>query len=141
MRAIMGASSSSRGPRARGRALYLTLYCGDDLHVAALIEREQDVATLHGLLRRVADGGAGGAILIEGEAGCGKTSLLAGARAAGTAGGLRVLAALADEEESEMPLAAARVLLARPAAELLGRGDAWLGAGLARRGALALTGA
>ena len=108
--------------------------------MAVLIEREQDVGTLCGLLTRIGEGGDGGAIVIEGDAGCGKTSLLAGAREAGGAAGLRVLAALADEEESHVPLAAVRVLLARAAAELLGRNDGWLDAGLARRGALAVTG-
>ena len=108
--------------------------------MAALLEREQDSETLHGLLRRVGEGGDGGAILVEGEAGSGKTSLLSGARAAGAEAGLRVLTALADEEEARVPLATMRVLLARAATEQLGRDDAWLNTGLARRGALALTG-
>ena len=66
-------------------------------------------------------------MLVEGEAGIGKTRLLGLARVRAAAAGARVLYATADEIEASVPLAAARELLARAA-----RGVAPDGPGMAR---------
>src|SRR5437868_1189818 len=66
--------------------------------VPELVEREAEAAALAGLVRAAA-AGDGGAVLIEGEAGIGKTSLLTVVRAHAAAAGLRVLSATADEIE------------------------------------------
>src|SRR4051812_37502681 len=100
MRAIMGAIL----PRRRRSAMIAPMH--------GLVEREWELAALDGLIARARDG-VGGAIFVEGEPGAGKTSLLGDVGAAG----MRVLRAVADGEESEVPLAAARVLLARAAVQ------------------------
>ena len=70
-----------------------------------------ELAALGGVLEAAA-AGSGGALLIEGEAGIGKTRLLAAAHARAADLGLRVLSATADEVEAEVPLAVARLLFA-----------------------------
>ena len=75
-----------------------------------LIERETELAVLDEVVRSAASG-QGAAVLIEGEAGIGKTRLLGLARARAEAAGLRVLYATADEIEARVPFAGARVLL------------------------------
>ena len=74
-------------------------------------------------------------MLIEGEAGIGKTRLMGLARDRAEKAGLRVLYATADEIESGVPFAAARVLLGRAARDVAPDGPARLGV-LALAGAL-----
>jgi DNA-binding CsgD family transcriptional regulator len=102
--------------------------------VDALIEREAELAVLDEVVRAAASG-QGGAVLIEGEAGIGKTRLMGLARARAHAAGLRVLYATADEIETGVPFAAARVLLGRAARDVTLDGPARLGL-LALDGAL-----
>src|SRR3954468_12859169 len=64
--------------------------------VDVLIERESELAALDEIVRAAASG-RGGAALIEGEAGIGKTRLMGLTRARAEAEGLRVLYATADE--------------------------------------------
>ena len=99
-----------------------------------LIERESELAVL-GEVVAAAARGRGGAVLIEGEAGIGKTRLLELARARAAAAGARVLYATADEIEASVPLAGARVLLGRAARGVAPDGPARLGV-LALDGAL-----
>lgn len=98
-----------------------------------LIERDLELRVLGDVVDAAASG-HGGAVLIEGEAGIGKTHLLRMARARAQAAGGRVLFATADEFEVNVPLASARELLA-PAGRGLARD------GPARLGLLALDGA
>ena len=100
----------------------------------ALIERESELAVLDEVVRAAASG-QGGAVLIEGEAGIGKTRLMGLARDRAEKAGLRVLYATADEIESGVPFAAARVLLGRAARDVAPDGPARLGV-LALAGAL-----
>src|SRR3954462_4850088 len=66
---------------------------------SGLLERERELAAIDRLCRAARDG-AGQALLLEGPAGIGKSSLLAAARTEGEAAGLRVLTARASELES-----------------------------------------
>jgi DNA-binding CsgD family transcriptional regulator len=103
--------------------------------VELLIEREREAEELGGVIE-AAVAGNGGALLVEGEAGIGKTRLLATARGAAAGAGARVLHASSDETEAGVPLAAARALFARASRGVDMEGPARLGA-LALRGALA----
>jgi DNA-binding CsgD family transcriptional regulator len=103
--------------------------------VGVLIERESELAAL-GEIVDAAAGGHGGAALIEGEAGIGKSRLLGLTRTRAAAAGACVLHATADASERSVPLAAARVLLGRPARGVSRDGPARLGV-LALDGALA----
>ena len=77
---------------------------------AELLERERDLARINRVLAR-AGAGCGGAVLIWGPAGIGKSSLLAQARAMAAAGGARVLRARGTELEREYGLGVVRQLL------------------------------
>ena len=105
--------------------------CG---RVDVLIERESELAVLDEVVRAAASG-QGAAALIEGEAGIGKTRLVGLARARAEEVGLRVLYATADEIETGVPFAGARVLLGRAARTVAPDGPARLGV-LALEGAL-----
>jgi DNA-binding CsgD family transcriptional regulator len=102
--------------------------------VDVLIERESELAVLDEVVRAAASG-QGAAALIEGEAGIGKTRLMGLARAAAEKQGLRVLYATADEIETGVPFAGARLLLGRAAHDVPPDGPARLGV-LALDGAL-----
>ena len=75
---------------------------------APLIERERELESVERLLAD-ARAGSGGAVVFEGPAGIGKSSLLAAARAA--AADLRVLSARGGELERELPFGVVRQLL------------------------------
>jgi predicted ATPase len=75
---------------------------------APLVEREQELAALEGLLAR-ARAGDGGAVLVEGPPGIGTSSLLAAMRSAAT--DFRVLAARGSELERNFPFGIVRQLL------------------------------
>ncbi len=77
---------------------------------AALVERERELATIAGALDSAALG-SGGVVLIEGEAGIGKTRLLAEARAAAESRGMRHLRARAAELERQFAYGVIRQLL------------------------------
>ena len=94
--------------------------------VNVLIERQSELAVLDEVIEAAACG-RGGAVLIDGEAGIGKTRLLGLARARASAADGRVLYATADEIEAGVPLAAARALLARAARSVTPDGPARLG--------------
>ena len=75
-------------------------------------EREREAQAIGGVID-AAVAGNGGALLIEGEAGIGKTRLLATARGRAEGSGARVLHASSDETEAGVPLSAARALFGR----------------------------
>jgi DNA-binding CsgD family transcriptional regulator len=102
--------------------------------VDVLIERDLELRVLGDVVEAAASG-HGGAVLIEGEAGIGKTRLLRLARARAEAAGGRVLYATADEFEANVPLAGARELFALAARGMARDGPARLGL-LALDGAL-----
>jgi DNA-binding CsgD family transcriptional regulator len=91
----------------------------------APLERDAERAAIGSLLDR-ALAGEGGALLVEGPAGIGKTTLLAGARAEAGRRGVRVLRARGGVLERELEYAVVRQLVER----------AVLGAGEERRAAL-----
>jgi DNA-binding CsgD family transcriptional regulator len=78
-------------------------------HLAPLVERERELETVERLLAG-AGTGSGGAVVFEGPAGIGKSSLLAAARTA-AADELRVLSARGGELERELPFGIVRQLL------------------------------
>jgi DNA-binding CsgD family transcriptional regulator len=86
----------------------------------ALLEREAEIGTIRRLVA-AARGGAGRLLLVEGDAGIGKTGLLGEARRAGETAGLEVLAARAGELEQQFAFGVVRQLveplLARAAAD------------------------
>ena len=67
---------------------------------AAIVGRETELASVRGFLASVSDGAA--ALVLEGEAGAGKTTLWRAAVAESDASGLRVLKASPAESESSM---------------------------------------
>jgi predicted ATPase len=77
--------------------------------LAPLVEREAELGTVERLLA-AAGAGSGGAVVFEGPAGIGKSSLLAAARAAAAAG-VRILSARGGELERELPFGIVRQLL------------------------------
>lgn len=103
--------------------------------MGVLIERETELTVL-GEVVDAAVAGRGGAALIEGEPGIGKTQLLGLVRDRALRSEARVLYATADEIETGVPLAAARVLLGQAARGVPPDGPARLGL-LALDGALA----
>lgn len=87
--------------------------------VPDVVGREAELVAIEAALGRPA-----GALVLEGEAGIGKTTLWRAACAAAAAGGRRVLAASAVEAEASTGFAHLADLLAQPLAELGGRLDA-----------------
>jgi DNA-binding CsgD family transcriptional regulator/tetratricopeptide (TPR) repeat protein len=106
----------------------------------ALLERAHEVERIRAVLRAVGRG-AGGALVIEGAAGMGKSRLLEEARAQASDLGLRVLKARATELERGFPFGVVRQLFERPLLEAdADERDRWL-AGAAELAADVLTGA
>jgi predicted ATPase len=77
--------------------------------LAPLVERELELETVEQLLAG-ARAGSGGAVVFEGAAGIGKSSLLAAVRTAAV-GEFRVLSARGSELERELPFGVVRQLL------------------------------
>jgi DNA-binding NarL/FixJ family response regulator len=77
----------------------------------ALLERGRELATLRRLVRSASEG-AGAAVLITGDAGIGKTALVAAGCAEASNAGLSVLSARAGELESEFAWGVVRQLFA-----------------------------
>src|SRR5262245_54518241 len=75
-----------------------------------LIGRDPELRTLGDRIEAAARSG-GGALLVRGGAGIGKSSLLDAARARGLASGLKVLATTGIESESRLPFAGLQQLL------------------------------
>ncbi len=78
--------------------------------VPALVERGRELATIAGVLDR-AVAGSGGALLIQGEAGVGKTRLISEARVAAESRGMLCLQARAAELERPFAFGVVRQLL------------------------------
>src|SRR5260370_4061801 len=74
-----------------------------------LIEREQESAILDGLVDRLPDGG--GAVVVRGEAGIGKSALLQRVRRRAEAQGVRPLITVGVESEVEFAFAGLHQLL------------------------------
>src|SRR5438876_169072 len=99
-----------------------------------LIEREQESAVLDALVDRLREGG--GAVVVRGEAGIGKSVLLQRVRRRAEAQGARPLFTVGVESEAELPFAGLNQLL-RPGigARTLARSHgARAASGLAREG-------
>ena len=79
------------------------------MQLVPLVERELELEAVERLLSD-ARGGSGGAVVVEGPAGIGKSSLLAAARTAAAAE-LRVLSARGGDLERELPFGVVRQLL------------------------------
>ena len=100
---------------------------------AQLLERQPELAAIDSAIDRAADA-RGGALLIAGEAGLGKTSLLAAAAGRGRERGMRVLRARGEELERDFPWGLVVQLFApvarEPDADELFAGAAGLAQGL-----------
>lgn len=83
------------------------------LEAAGLLERDRELDRIEEGVRRAASGD-GGVLLIEGEPGIGKTSLLLAARELGGESGMRVLKARATELEREFAFGVVRQMLEPP---------------------------
>ena len=79
-------------------------------HDGLLLERDRELERIGRCLQR-ADQGHGGALVVEGPAGIGKTVLLAAARATAGEEGFRVLRARGAELEREFPFGVVRQLV------------------------------
>jgi len=105
--------------------------------MSALLERERELAEVHAIVRECGDG-RGRLLLVEAQAGLGKTRLLQAAREAGAEAGMRVLSARATELERDFPFALVRQLLVPPLVAMTAaeRDETFAGASAAARGAL-----
>src|SRR5665647_2570474 len=102
-----------------------------------MLERERELDTIAGLIR-AARQGAGGAVLITGEAGIGKTALIAAAGALAAQAGMAVRSARAGELESEFAWGVVRQLFTGPAASADSDDDVFAGAAALARPALGI---
>src|SRR5437764_7936249 len=114
----------------------------DAVATEQLLERGEQLARIE-LALTEARAGRGRFLVIEGPAGIGKTALLAAARTAANAGGMRVLRSRGTELEREFAFGVARQLFEPPLAEAseLERADLLQGAAGAAAGLLGLPGA
>jgi DNA-binding CsgD family transcriptional regulator len=76
---------------------------------AGILGRDRELETIDGLVARAAEGG--GALLIYGDAGIGKSALLGRALDRGQAAGLRILRAVGVRTEAHLPFAGLHQLL------------------------------
>jgi predicted ATPase len=81
--------------------------------MSTLLERERELAEVHAIVGECSDG-RGRLLVVEAQAGLGKTRLLQAARQAGAEAGMRVLSARATELERDFPFALVRQLLVPP---------------------------
>ncbi len=95
--------------RAAARPRHLQFCAVNASVVTGLLERERELAALTEMIESAREG-TGAAALIEGEAGIGKTALLAAACARASDAGMRVLTARAGELESEFAWGVVRQL-------------------------------
>src|SRR5580700_6415270 len=89
--------------------------------ISELIGRNEEVALIDALLDRVRD--RGGALVIRGEPGIGKSALLDRARGRASSLGARMLATMGVESESELAFAGLHQLLAPIASRIDGLPD------------------
>ena len=87
--------------------------------VRGLLEREAELDGLRSLVARTA-GGAGGLMVVEGQAGVGKTELLRSASALGEAAGMRVLRGRGAELDRAFAFGVVRQLLEREVTQSAG---------------------
>jgi DNA-binding CsgD family transcriptional regulator len=104
--------------------------CGAVLTQSSLVGRDVEIEQVEGLVRAAGSGG-GGALLLRGDAGIGKSSLLGTAVAAATDANMRILRATGVRTEANLPFAGLHQLL-RP---ILGGLDRLPGPQLAALGA------
>src|SRR5512132_3578187 len=100
---------------ARARAIRLAVPMSPaktfSCHGACVLRSSPTIAVVEEVVAAAA--GGGGSVLIEGEAGIGKTRLLQRFRTRAASGSARVLSTTADEGEAAVPLAVARALLGK----------------------------
>jgi DNA-binding CsgD family transcriptional regulator len=89
-----------------------------DMYGSSLFGRESEVAILDQLVNRIPD--RGGALIVRGDAGIGKTALLSVASAGASSKGMPVLHSAGVQPEAGLPFAGLHQLL-RPVLEGLGR--------------------
>jgi predicted ATPase len=77
--------------------------------VASLVGREYETTLLRGLVERARD--RGGAVVVRGEAGIGKSALLVEASRVAAAGGLRVLSTAGVQSEAQVAFSGLHQLL------------------------------
>ena len=104
---------------------------------SVLLERERELAELDAIVDELSDG-HGRLVVIEAQAGFGKTRLLQAAREAGAEAGMQVLSARATELERDFPFALVRQLLVPPLVAMTAaeRDETFAGASAAARGAV-----
>ncbi|HXE44069.1 MAG TPA: AAA family ATPase [Conexibacter sp.] len=107
--------------------------------MSVLLDRERELAELQAIVGE-STAGRGHFVVVEAQAGLGKTRLLQAAREAGAHAGMQVLSARATELECDFPFALVRQLLEPPlaAATAPERDALFEGASAAARGALGL---
>jgi predicted ATPase len=94
----------------------------DEAAAGQLFGREHELGVLTGLAGRL-NGGNGGALVVRGEAGIGKSALLAAVTGQARDAGARVLSAVGVQSEARLPFAGLHQLL-RPVLRLAERGAA-----------------
>jgi hypothetical protein len=117
MDSVMAAASRELSPAATGTTLEFDPRMSATLGPGVLVERDAELARIAGRLG-AARRGEGGVLVIEGEAGIGKTSLVRALRERAAAEGMQVMHARGAELESSFAFGVLRQALARPVADL-----------------------